>query len=356
MKALLKLTSSVILAAAATTTTAGANSLFTQEFYSVNICGTFTTNGNLSLTGTGDITLKGLGTLGLDAYGNGLKGELEPGGSVSGSLDMGGGASLRISHCLDVLKLVDVLEKQDALTEAEQAMVNAVRFFDPEELKDAFVNVAYLTGLEPNRMVNLLTRIPETTEEIAGHLTSGDPVDALRTVDTLESLAQDMPLPPPVRNALNDVHSPLADQLDKAMDFLLTMQNDICFQAYPDEGLQEVIDELCKPLGDVDFAERLQDAVLLIEDLFVVANDTAGVVGDSADTLDEVQDFLEDTVNVTINGIEDGVNEIEDFVKGALKSTVDAILTAVNAIRDVVNDIWDGIGDILDAIDDINPL
>ncbi len=320
------------------------NSLYQQNFFSLRICGSFANKLDGALSAGLNGKLDGFGSLGIDVYGNSLKGRLTPSASVDAKASMGAGANISLTGCLDLIKLAEFLEKEVFTTEAEQALVDALSVFDPDELRNSLVNVAFLTGLDPNRMISLIEQIPSVADDMANRISTGDPLELLRSVSTLSNLANDLPLPLDARTNLADMESALANHLSASFDILSQFQN-ICSQPV-EPGLQAAIDEICKPLNEIGLAEDLETAILLIPQLLSTTEDVQDTVNDSLTLLEQIEDFIVNTVNVSINALQNTANSILSFLQNVVNVTLNGINTAVAAIKSVV----DSIEDIVDGL------
>lgn len=195
----------MLCATSTSTQAASTESLYSQQFFSMKICGSL--SGKLDATQSAGLNAKvdGFGSLGIDFYGNALKAKITPSVGIDTKASSSAFSKIDMVSCIDLIKLAKFLEKESVTTEAEQALLDAMSVFDPDELRTTLVNVAYLTGMEPGRMLGLLERIPGVAEEISAAATSGDPLDLLRSVSTLSDISEDLPLPPVVRERLGDM-------------------------------------------------------------------------------------------------------------------------------------------------------
>jgi hypothetical protein len=268
-----------------------------------------------------------------------LQGEITPSGSVNANASMTAGGNLALTSCIDLIKLAEYLENQKVTTEAEQALVDALSAFDPDDLRDAFVRVAHLTGLQPNRMLDLIEQIPAVAEDITQKVDNGDPADLLRSPQTLESIADNLPLPEDARDRLAQVQDALAKHLTATFDIVNKFEALCDRSGSYDASVQATLDEICIPLDKVASAEELEFAVRLIPELLDTAEDVQVTVDSSKSTLDDIKNFLENTVNVSINAIKSVADTTFSYLTGTVKVAIDGIKDVVDKIKSIVDSL-----------------
>ena len=357
-------------ATSAPTLAAPGDVLFNQEFFELKVCGNFGSSLTGALSGNVEADVEGFGSLGIDFYGNALKLKVTPKAKIGGSQSLGAGAGLSMTGCFDLIKLAEVVAKQDVTTEAEEALIDALSAFDPEELKNTLVNVAYMTGLDPNRMLNLLERVPSVAEDLATSVGSGDPMETVRSLSTLAEFSEDLPVPPAVRDQLATMDDALAGQLRAGFDILANLQ-DVC-QPPLEPALEVVLAEICKPLEEVGNAEQLVDVIESITDVGAQVGRIEGIVaslnGFVRGNLTQLSVLINEIVNSArrveptvaaiangigdvagrIDGVRGVVDSVNGFLRGAIAGTVGAI---ANGIGDIAGRI-DGVRNVVNAIKD----
>ena len=316
-----------------------------SSFFSVTVCGAIITNAGVNVGAKIDVDLDGEAGVGVDAYGNGLDGDGLAKVAIDGSATATGQVDIRITACFDLVKLAEFLEKTGPSTEAESALVAAFSNFDPVELRDKMVRAAHLVGLDPQRLMRLIDQAPAAVDELSGHLGSGNPVDIIRSVDSIERLAADAPLPAATRQRLTTSYEALTSHLQGALDLVENIQS-ICSDDSLSDDVKMVLGEFCRPLELVNEARALKDAVLLIPTVNDGVDAANTAIGHVQDTVDEVASVVRETRAIA--------EAIWDFVTGALKTAVDGIRGVANTTWNfLVNTVNSGINGIRSIVDDI---
>ncbi|TNF29161.1 MAG: hypothetical protein EP329_16460 [Deltaproteobacteria bacterium] len=337
--------SSTALAAPDTRTTV-------SSFFSVTICGAVATNAGVNVGAKIDADLDGEAGVGVDAYGNGLDGDGLAKVAIDGSATASGQVDVRITACFDLVKLAEFLEQQGPSSEAEAAIVQAFQSFDPIELRTKLLKAAHLVGLDPQRLMRLLDKAPAAVDQLSERLSSGNPVDIIRSVDTIEQLAADAPLPAATRQRLSQSYEALTSHLQGALDLVENIAS-ICSDDSLSSDVKMVLGEFCRPLELVDEAQALKDAVLLIplvKDGVSAANTAIGKVQDTVDDLAVVANairtvavdtwnFLSGAVMTAINGIRGVADSTWSFLVNTVNSGIQGIKSVVDRIKNLVDDV-----------------
>ena len=303
-----------------------------SNMISVTYCGDMAAKVGAAMDAGFNATVEGVGKAGADVYGSGGYVRIKPslGFNAGATSSASGGLALRV--CVDLMKLAKYLENQGPDNDYEERLVNVMSKFNADEVRQVMMKVAYLTGIDPGRMLRLLDNIPSTAESFGTAVSSGDPVDVLKSLQHLRGLAEDLPMPEPVRVQLKTLEKSLTGYLQSSSE-IITKLGEICGQGLG-EKMEPVLDEICGIYSGFESAEWLKDAVMKLPE---AAEQVVGAT-------DEIKGKIDDVKN-TVTDIADPVSDIEGNV-AYVKEQVEKIWDTVTYIKSQVWRVWNDISDI----------